>query len=1122
MVRETASGSVYAYPLAGPHLVTRATSVEQALSQQEEFLTEFLEKAPAWILPEFMVPAAELVEVAVVVPRADLPRRIRVTTPITVPCVVSPDRDVRWAHVLPLRTIVYVRPEDDLVERIRSEVEKAATARSLDAQEYLALMPALRHSIARLQLSIERQDVGDLGERSLQRRHKAKEKEREGSRKLLEKIGVDLVAAAKKRKPPPVIGREREIRSLGALLGGRERLSVTFVGEEMAGKSAVVHGLVAQALDPSYTGPNPLRERPIFATSGAQLVAGQSGFGQLAERIDQVMRAAEQLDAILYFDNLGDLLSGRAGTIEDMVSMIRPFLADDRVRVVGELTPEQLEHYEKQHVGFFSSLSRITVEPLSRELTTTLLEARIAHAARSEPHRPNLTRAAVAPLVQLSDRYLAYQAFPGKAVRLAEELRAVHEADVADDGGPRPIGPNEVYRAFSIRSGIPLFLLRDDQAVKYAEVEAYFRRRVIGQGEAIRRVAQTLCVVKAGLQPPAKPLANFLFIGPTGVGKTEVAKTLARFLFGGVDRLVRFDMSEYMDPLAAERLIRGTHSDEGELTRKVRQQPFCVVLLDEIEKAHPAVFDLLLQVLGEGRLTDARGRTTWFHNAIIIMTSNLGAAHRRRDSGFGEPETDAQEAEDRWYVEQVDKHFRPEFVNRIDRVIPFRSLSREEIAHVASVSLQKIRERDGLLGRRVELDVSEAALAELASAGYSDRYGARALRRHLEDALVAPLSGLASALGSEFAGSSTSVRLRSEPPPQVEGSLARESEAGALAMRVHRPPPQQNRRTVTDLQYVAGLRRDADACMATNAIQELQEKVDYRVADLASAGTAKRDAAISLAALAAEHARLDGLLVEAKRAQHDLAVAEELAMVAQQEGESASLFRDEASEAYARFETAFTRAILGSNAGDSIVFLARSAEHPVVLRRWLVPFLRAADERGWEVILHRWEDKQRGEGSWPPELDWGPPRTLAWSLARLHDDTDDEIGRHWRTVLVRVKGPFVAGLLRFEMGLVRWEPQAEEPNPRHVELFRMADDFELNTNLLASKIFLPPERIAYAELAKLVAARVWTSEGTFRPLGSHTGFAIDDPIDYWRDLERYLFAAVAEAALADRDVLEQP
>ena len=533
-------------------------------------------------------------------------------------------------------------------------------------------------------------------------------------------------------------------------------------------------------------------------------------------------------------------------------------------------------------------------------------------------------------------------------MRLYEELRAVHEAEVTDDGLPKPIGPHQVYRAFSTRSGIPLFLLRDEQAVKHAEVEAYFRRRVIGQVEAIRRVAQTLCVVKAGLQPPAKPLANFLFIGPTGVGKTEVAKTLARFLFGGTDRMVRFDMSEYMDPLAAERLIRGTERDEGELTRKVRQQPFCVVLLDEIEKAHPAVFDLLLQVCGEGRLTDARGRTTWFHNAIIIMTSNLGAAHRRPDTGFGGTEGTLEAAEDRYYIEQVDKHFRPEFVNRIDRVIPFRALGREEIAEVAEVSLARIKERDGLLGRRVELELTEGAVAELATAGYSDRYGARALRRHLEDSLVAPLSALSSALGADFTGASVQVHREDEErrvPP--EAGLMRSTVAGRLGLHAFRLPIKASRQTMNDLQFVAQLRRDADRCMDSGVIEELQERIEYMVADLASVPKNRPEVAASLGAIAAEHAHVSGLLGDVRAAQEAIGVAEELAMSAQLEGESATLFREEAAEAYGRFELAFTRAVLGSGAGNALCFIARPVEHPKVLQRWLVPFLRVADERGW-------------------------------------------------------------------------------------------------------------------------------------------------------------------------------
>ena len=247
--------------------------------------------------------------------------------------------------------------------------------------------------------------------------------------------------------------------------------------------------------------------------------------------------------------------------------------------------------------------------------------------------------------VELARRYLPYRAFPGKAVRLLEELRVAHDAERDESGAGRVLGDAELYAAFSWATGIPIALLDDDRADRARRSRSpQLRRRMVGQDAAVRRVAEAICVAKARLAPADKPLAILLFVGPSGVGKTELARSVAAYLFGAPDKMVRLDMSEYTDPWAAERLFGGTVGDEGRLTAAVRSQPFGVVLLDEIEKAHPSVFDLLLQVLGEARLTDGRGRTTYFHNAIIVLTSNLGTRERAKARSASRPRSSERRA----------------------------------------------------------------------------------------------------------------------------------------------------------------------------------------------------------------------------------------------------------------------------------------------------------------------------------------------------------------------------------------------------------------------------------------------------------------------------------------------
>ncbi|MEM6293736.1 MAG: AAA family ATPase [Myxococcota bacterium] len=1134
IVRELASGGVYAHPLAEPSLAARGTSREAVLDAQARFLSKYLATVPAATLAEYTRPIqTRMLDVEVVVPRGDLPRRIGIESSICVPCLVIPHRASFWVHILPLGTFAYVETEENLERVVREEVVKAACVQDLSPSEYMAILPPVRHALERVSISVERQDAADQGARASDRRKQSQSREKAAAIKLLAEVGTDLRKAHHTAPRAPVLGRDAEIDALQSLMGGSDRLSAVLVGKELSGKSAVLQGLVARAADRKQ--PDPLGGRPLIATSGAQLVAGQSGFGELDQRILDVMKAAEMLDAIIVFDNLGDLLSGRPGSIEDLVSGMVPFIANDRVRVIGELTPEQLSHYEKVHVGFLGAMSRVTVEPMDKAATRSVLEARLKHVQTFESHRPCLSAEAVVPLLDLCERYLAYEAFPGKAVRLHDELRSVHEAEVDEQGAPKPIGAGEVYQAFSTRSGIPMFLLKDDRAMKFEQIERFFAQRVIGQREAVQRVAQTLCMVKANLQPPAKPLSNFLFIGPTGVGKTEVAKTLARFLFGSGDRMVRFDMSEYMDPLAAERLIRGTQRDEGELTKRVRQQPFCVVLLDEIEKAHPAVFDLLLQVCGEGRLSDARGRTTWFNNAIIIMTSNLGAAHRRPSAGFGATEGDDDGALARYYLEQVDKHFRPEFVNRIDRVIPFSPLARDEVVAVAEVALRRIVERDGLLGRTAQLTVSPAALQHVAEAGYSPEYGARALRRHLESALVSPLSALMSAYAHDLDGAVLDLRRQDEEPARSDDvrTVAATARWDGCTATLLKPLSTQRRAVTHDLSLISNLRRMADRCLHTRIVEVMEERIEYLVADLAGTD-AKKVAGGEYGALAAERARLSELLRAAQEQADAVAMAEDLAMSAQLEGASAALFLDEAQLAFAAFERAFVRMVSGFTSTGECSFLVRAFGVPVAMPYVLRGFFAGAEARGWTVTVHRVGDPKPEDG-WPAGR-YGAPRTVSWCRDQLDADELAKTLKHWQAVLIRVRGSMAGGLLEREMGLWRFDegpfdktliellPMADRYDAKPSELCRAPAKADKSTEKKGGKPppdpFAIPEQQGAAIAQKQTPVRLWemVKHGAVVSTDAPTqSFPVQDAADYWDALERVQFAEVAGAALVGKD-----
>ncbi|WNG37104.1 ATP-dependent Clp protease ATP-binding subunit [Archangium violaceum] len=987
------SGDYQVFPVAAPSLTSHAHSLEACLSEQRLFLEEHLSKVEPEELARFSLPAQVRLEMLEIqASRADLPKRLVKPTTLEMAAVVVPLPEETWVFVPSLDHTVYVGPKQDVRETVRADVERLLAAREPTAHEYLRLLPPRAVTLETLALSLRRLDASD---KARQAKKKWEEKlKRDRANEVLLSVSTPLHTREEAKHGPPLVGRDTELALLSGLLGGEKRQGVLLVGPELVGKSELLQAWLRAERKAG-------RSRQVFATSGSRLIAGMSGFGQWQERVLRVMRAAQDLDAVLYFENLGELLAQHSTESIDIPGAMKPFLEEGRVRFLSELTPDALDLLENRHPGLFAVLSRVRLEPLATRHTREALRSRAAWQRQAEASRPTLADDAVDPLVDLAERYLPSRALPGKAVRLYEELRAGLQQERTGDGRVPVLTRERVYSLFSLKTGVPEFLLREDRALLAAEVEAHFRRQLVGQELAVRRVVETLCMVKAGLQPQGKPLATFLFVGPTGVGKTELARLLATFLFGSPERMFRFDMSEFMDPWAAERLIRGNTQGEGLLTRRVRQQPFCVLLLDEIEKAHPAVFDLLLQVCGEGRLTDARGQTAWFHNALIIMTSNLGVAHRRAPLGIGATAVDDAS----YYLREVHRHFRPEFVNRIDQLIPFHPLTAEQAAEVARLGVDRLGQRRGLFQRGISLHVPPEVTTTLAASGYQEAYGARAMRRHLDQQLVVPIARVLSAAGADAQGGHVEIS------PRPEG----------LAVELSKGSPKSARnqlRLVYDLQ--AG-RREIDALFRLDAVEHLAEQLRFLVAQLAQGEqrNARGPEAVSMGKQRHEHSRLDELWSESQRLRSALLAAEELAMVALFEQQDATPFVSDGHEQIRALRRLMPSVLLALQPRrDGITLILQEAGETRALERWLLPLLADAPRRGWSI------------GGRLSVISKGSERTRKWAdevlgLEPLRKALTDP-SRVFREVLLSVSGPYAGAFLALEAGLHRFLPTEKE------------------------------------------------------------------------------------------------
>jgi ATP-dependent Clp protease ATP-binding subunit ClpC len=618
-----------------------------------------------------------------------------------------------------------------------------------------------------------------------------------GGSTVLDQFGRNLTQYARDRKLDPVIGREREIDRVMQILSRRTKNNPVLVGEPGVGKTAIVEGLAQRIVAGEV--PETLKGRQIYTLDLGALVAGSRYRGDFEERLKKVLKEIRTRgDIVLFIDEIHTLVgAGAAEGAIDAASILKPMLARGELQTVGATT---LEEYRK-HLEKDSALER-RFQPVQVDEPTVAETIKILAGLREKyetHHGARYTDAALVTAANLADRYIADRHLPDKAIDLIDEAgsrmrihrrpsspeldeldrrigaaraqkeeavqaqqyeraaqardqersllaeRARFESELSPDQPFSMIGEEQIAEVLAQWTGIPVQSLTEEETAKLLRMEEELHRRIVGQDEAIVAVSRAIRRTRAGLKDPKRPAGSFIFLGPSGVGKTETAKALAEFLFGNETALIQLDMSEYMEKHTVSRLVGSPpgyvgYDEGGQLTEAVRRKPFSVVLFDEIEKAHPDVFNTLLQILEDGRLTDAQGRTVDFKNTVIIMTSNLGTADLRRKSiGFtaGGAEIGYQQIKDK-VTEELKRSFRPEFLNRIDEVIVFHELTMEEVGQIVDLMMARVLRQ--LQSQALELMLTDRAKDLLATRGYDPQLGARPLRRAIQRYLEDPLS----------------------------------------------------------------------------------------------------------------------------------------------------------------------------------------------------------------------------------------------------------------------------------------------------------------------------------------------------------------------------------------------
>ena len=641
------------------------------------------------------------------------------------------------------------RPEQGLTPRARQAVEQAAQEARQLQQGYIGtehlLLGLLRQNDCGAAASLREAgaDLNDIytdimavfgnpGSNNRSQTGTARGTVRRADTKMLDQYSRDLTEMAAAGRIDPVVGRGNEIRRAIQILSRRSKNNPVLVGEPGVGKTAVAEGL---ALCVSRgQAPAELRDKRIVSLDIPALLAGTKYRGDFEERVKSVLRDVKRAgDVILFIDELHTIIgAGSAEGAIDAANILKPALGRGEVQIIGATTPEEYRRHIEKDAALERRFQPVKVTEPGREQTLEMLQS--LRPALEKHHRVSLDEEALTAAYELSVRYINDRFLPDKAIDLLDEAAAA----VHVEGGRRPVTAADVAQVVSLWTEIPLSSLDESESQRLQGLEEQLKQRIIGQDEAVSAVARAIRRSRVGLKDPRRPVGSFLFLGPTGVGKTELCRALAATVYGDENAMIRLDMSEYMEKHSVSRLIGSPpgyvgYEDGGQLTEKVRRKPWSVVLFDEIEKAHEDVWSILLQIMDDGHLTDATGRRVDFSNTVIVMTSNMGAktiTENRPALGFADSQRRDEEDMNQKVMAELRATFRPEFLNRVDETIVFHRLSDEHLCAITQTLLEQVKQRFQALG--ITLLVPEDTACWLASQGRDDKFGARPLRRTVQ------------------------------------------------------------------------------------------------------------------------------------------------------------------------------------------------------------------------------------------------------------------------------------------------------------------------------------------------------------------------------------------------------